>query len=600
MVKPRPRKTERGLTPKIIYEEAARKVIDSNQSIRKVAKDYGMCHVSLYRYVKSLRENLQPRVGYNPHNRVFNEEQELQLAKYCERAVDLYFGLTTKDLRKLAFQFAYCNNLSYPEKWNMTEHASEDWLIAFMRRNPNLSLRTPQATSLSRAMNFNRENVSNFFNKLSSVLDRYNFEPQNIYNIDETGVSTVQKPSKVIARKGTKQVGSISSQERGTLVTLCVAVNAVGNTVPPMFVFPRLRFQDHFIRDGPVGCIGTGNKSGWMQDNEFLDFMKHFVKHVKPSETNRVLVLLDNHSSHISISLIEFCRTNFITLLSFPPHTSHRLQPLDRGVYGPFKKYFNNAGDQWMKNNPGKRMTIYDLPSIVKTSLPLATTPANILAGFSCTGIWPFNREIFRDSDFNASTVTDRPLDEEAVENNQPESTVKDNSLLESQPGPSTTLSPKRHTTPSPKPDNPAAFMSPQDIKPLPKADLTKPKKGGRMRRKTAILTDTPEKMLIEENSKKKDTVKRKVQIGRNSQKKSFPSTICKKKLKQRRTNLKAPENDSSESSDEDVLCLVCGGPYSTSSGDWLQCRECKHWAHLNCTNKSPFYICFNCESDSD
>ncbi|XP_072377798.1 uncharacterized protein [Diabrotica undecimpunctata] len=210
-----------------------------------------------------------------------------------------------------------------------------------------------------------------------------------------------------------------------------------------MFVFPRLRFQDHFIRDGPVGCIGTGNKSGWMQDKEFLVFMKHSVKHVKPSKANKVLVLLDNHSSHISISLIEFCRANFITLLSFAPHTSHRLQPLDRGVYGPFKKYFNNADDQWIKNNPGKRMTIYDLPSIVRTSHPLATTPVNILAGFSCTGIWPFNREIFNDSDFNASTVTDRPLYEENIENNQPESpTVQHNSHLESQPGLSTTLSP--------------------------------------------------------------------------------------------------------------------------------------------------------------
>lgn len=162
MVKPRPRKTERGLIPKIIYEEAARKVIDNEQSVRKVAKDYGMCHVSLNRFVNALRNNLQPNVGYNPHNRVFTAEQELQLVKYCEKTVDLYFGLTTKDLRKLAFQFASANRLNYPQKWNEVEQASEDWLAAFLRRNSRLTLRTPQATSLARAMNFNRENVSNF------------------------------------------------------------------------------------------------------------------------------------------------------------------------------------------------------------------------------------------------------------------------------------------------------------------------------------------------------------------------------------------------------------------------------------------------------
>lgn len=163
-----------------------------------------------------------------------------------------------------------------------------------------------------------------------------------------------------------------------------------------MFIFPRLPVNDHFIRDGPIGCIGRGNKSRWMQANELLHFMKHFVKHAKSSTTNKILILLDNHSSHVSISLIDYCRAHFITLLSFPLHTSHRLQPLDRGEYGPFKNYFNNSADQWRKNNPGKRMTIYNLPSIVKESVPLATTPSNIQAGFSCTGVWPFRFEISR------------------------------------------------------------------------------------------------------------------------------------------------------------------------------------------------------------
>ncbi|XP_030749224.1 uncharacterized protein LOC115877205 [Sitophilus oryzae] len=158
-----------------------------------------MCHVSLSRYVNALRNRLQPKVGYSPYNRVFTVQQESQLVEYCEKSVNLYFGLTTKDLRKLAFQFSSANRLHCPLKWNDAELVSEDWLTAFFRRNPRLTLRTPQTTSLARAMNFNRENVSNFFNKLETVLERYRFEPQNIYNIDETGVSTVQKPSKVKA-----------------------------------------------------------------------------------------------------------------------------------------------------------------------------------------------------------------------------------------------------------------------------------------------------------------------------------------------------------------------------------------------------------------
>ena len=100
-----------------------------------------------------------------------------------------------------------------------------------------------------------------FFDKLSKLLEEHKLEPHNVYNIDETGVHTVQAPTKIIATKWKKQVGSITSAERGTLVTICVAVSATGNCVPPMFVFPRKTFHQHFVNGGPVGCIG-GNGSG--------------------------------------------------------------------------------------------------------------------------------------------------------------------------------------------------------------------------------------------------------------------------------------------------------------------------------------------------
>lgn len=156
--------------------------------------------------------------------------------------------------------------------WLENETAGEEWFRSFMKRNPELSVRAAQATSLSRATSFNRTNVDAFYDNLQIVMDRDHFEPQDIYNVDETGVTTVQKPDRVVARRGTRQVGAITSAERGTLVTLAFAANALGNAIPPMFVFPRIRYQEHFIRDGPVGSAGTGNPSGWMQDETFIVF----------------------------------------------------------------------------------------------------------------------------------------------------------------------------------------------------------------------------------------------------------------------------------------------------------------------------------------
>ncbi|KAJ4429031.1 hypothetical protein ANN_26027 [Periplaneta americana] len=68
---------------------------------------------------------------------------------------------------------------------------------------------------------------------------------EDVYNLDETGLTTVQKPGKVVSSCGQKQVGKITSAERGTLVTVCAIIGSTGKAVPPFFVFPYVHFQDH-------------------------------------------------------------------------------------------------------------------------------------------------------------------------------------------------------------------------------------------------------------------------------------------------------------------------------------------------------------------
>ena len=289
----------------------------------------------------------------------------------------MYFGMTPNDIRSFAYEISEKHGLETPQSWTANKKAGRDWFNGFMKRHPSLSIRQPEATCLTRAMNFNRPNVNAFFTKLAEVMDRYQFTPSDIWNVDETGATTVMKPTKVVAKKGEKQVGAITSAERGTLITMCQAVNATGNALPPMFLFPRKQFFDHMIRAGPAGCIGRSNGSGWMTADDFLEFIKHFAKHTVASTSNQKLLLLDNHESHLSVPVIDFARANGITMLSFPPHTSHKLQPLDRSVYGPFKCYLEAAQTAWMRSHPGQRMTIHDLPGVVSTALIKANTPSN-------------------------------------------------------------------------------------------------------------------------------------------------------------------------------------------------------------------------------
>ncbi|XP_065315207.1 uncharacterized protein LOC135924087 [Gordionus sp. m RMFG-2023] len=271
-----------------------------------------------------------------------------------------------KTIRGFAYQLAKEYGKSFPESWTTNGMAGEDWFMGFRKRHSQLSIRTPEATSLARAYGFNSTNVNKFFDNLIKLYNSYNFEPHNIWNADESGFTTVQTPAKIVAQKGAKQVGSITSGERGTLVTICLAINAIGHSIPPFFIFPRKRYKDHFIRDGPIGSKGVGNASGWMQEEEFLSFLEHFKKYSSASNKKNVLLILDNHSSHCSISVINYCRSNGIVILTLPPHCSHKLQPLDKAVYGPLKKFYNGAIDTWMRNHVGQQFQIYDIPGVLK------------------------------------------------------------------------------------------------------------------------------------------------------------------------------------------------------------------------------------------
>lgn len=338
---------------------------------------------------------------------MFTREQECALAKYSVRCQDHYYGLSTSELKRLAFQFAVRIEIEYPEAWNTNEMAGWKWYYNFMSRHPEFVLRTPEQTSLNRVRAFCKVNVDAFFFNLNAVL-KPEHNPFRIWNMDETGFSTVpSKIGKVISLRGLKKVGQICSQERGTMVTMALAVSAAGNSIPPMFLFPRKNFQSYFMDDATPNALGKANDSGWMCKPEFVQFLDHFIEFTNASESNPQILLIDNHSSHLSIEAIDKAAEKSITLLSFPPHCSHKLQPLDVSVYGPVKAYYKSICTTWQKNNVGKILEIRHIPSLVRQTLDLALTPSNVKAGFVATGICPYNPDKFTQSDFIQADVSE-------------------------------------------------------------------------------------------------------------------------------------------------------------------------------------------------
>ncbi|KAF2902378.1 hypothetical protein ILUMI_03806 [Ignelater luminosus] len=60
----------------------------------------------------------------------------------------------------------------------------------------------------------------------------------------------------------TKQVGQVTSTERGTLITTCGTINALGNSIPPVLISPRVHYKDFIIKGAPHGTLGAATPSG--------------------------------------------------------------------------------------------------------------------------------------------------------------------------------------------------------------------------------------------------------------------------------------------------------------------------------------------------
>lgn len=495
--KPKQAKNPRDVpTSDDVIKAAISSVINDKLSIREAATTHEMSRSVLHRHVTDAKlkgiENIKTFQPNFDNRRVFTKEQEAMLCDYIITASKHQHGLTTVMARQFAFEYAKRVNANFPKSWTTSAMAGSDWLYGFKKRFPQLSVRTPEATSLSRLTSFNKTNVKEFFDNLEKVLSKNRFEARHIYNVDETGLTTVHKPPKVLADKKSKQVGQLTSGERGTLVTLVGCVNALGNAIPPFMIFPRVNFKSSMLSGTPPGSSGAAQATGWMTGSVFIEWLQHFAKHSLCSPTNQVLLLMDNHISHITLESLTFAKENGITLLTFPPHCSHKLQPLDRSVYGPLKRQYNSACNNWMVNNPSRTITIHDIGGIFGLAYPKAFCCENITSGFRVAGIWPFNPDIFNDSDFLGSYVTDRPNPTA----DQPIATCSSRNI---DPGEGTSQSIVQATPKQAEPVSLNSFPTPEEVRPYPKAQPRKSNRGRRRQGKSLVLTDTPVKEQLME-----------------------------------------------------------------------------------------------------
>lgn len=136
--------------------------------------------------------------------------------------------------------------------------------------------------------------------------------------------------------------------------------------------------------------------------------MLQFIEFSKPTSENKVLLILDGHSSHTkNIKAIDLARKNNVIILVVPPHCTHKLQPVDLSFNKPFSSAFGKEHSTWIKKNK-KINKLLNFRSFFEVFTPawqkVCASPENATSGFRAAGIFPFNINTFSKKDFFAAT----------------------------------------------------------------------------------------------------------------------------------------------------------------------------------------------------
>ena len=356
--------------------------VKSGVSVMRAAREHGVPR-------QTLRDRVSGKVlhGTKPGPKPYlSPVEEKELANYLVEVAKAGYGKSRSQIKGLAEAVAR-------EKATLRKQKiSDGWFRRFMERQPYLRLRKGDATANVRMDYVNKETMTEYFDLLKNVLSEHGLMnlPNQIYNVDETGMPLEHRPPKVVTKKGQKKVRCRTSGNRSQ-ITVIGCVSATGQAIPPFVIFDTKSLNMEWRKGEIPGTTYGLSDKGWVDTELFKGWLTdHLLKHAVGARP--LLVLLDGHSSHYQPDLIRYAREHDI-LFCLPPHTSHESQPLDVSVFRPLKNNWQDVCHDYMQSNPGKVVTKYQFSELLSKAWNKTMTPSTICAGFKKSGVFPFNPE---------------------------------------------------------------------------------------------------------------------------------------------------------------------------------------------------------------
>jgi len=185
-----------------------------------------------------------------------------------------------------------------------------------------------------------------------------------MYNFDEKGflIGKCAASKRIVPLDQLKSKKLLGTMQDGSreFISLLACISADGSAIPPGLIYQgeSKDMMDTWLHDfdhSKDSAWFTVSERGWTDNSIGLAWLKRFenaTRHKCGARGCRLLVV-DGHCSHLNMEWIDFCDKQRVILVIFPPHSTHRLQPLDVGIFSPLATAYSNALDTFLRDSLG-------------------------------------------------------------------------------------------------------------------------------------------------------------------------------------------------------------------------------------------------------
>lgn len=378
----------------------------SSEQLQKAveAVQNGSIYSEAARLFKVPRRTISNRVK-NKHSlaigrpKVLNNELEAQLKEWIKESAAVGDPRTPKQIRNAAGKLCSLSARKFKHKI-----PARSFVRNFTNRNKGLSFRKPQSVTRA-AATVTPHDIQENIKKVRSYLIENGFghilnDPKAFGNGDETGYELNPVPSTVVTSTGSKAYRVEASKPKES-VTVFNVILASGESLNPQIV---LKESTETIVDVARACGEVGAKfvlqrteKGWQTQKSFFEYITtKFVEELDEKGVIRrpdypFVLFLDNHTSHRSLELFQWCKANSIVLATFYPNSTHISQPLDVGVFGAAKSVYGDLVQEWREKNRSSELKLPDFAKVLHEVQKKVFTEKTIKNAFRSTGVYPLN-----------------------------------------------------------------------------------------------------------------------------------------------------------------------------------------------------------------